>query len=168
MEGEGATYAPGSRATRGITILVTDSAGRPVDGAVVGFTLPMTGPSGEFTSGGRTAIVTTGADGRALAWGMRWNRIAGPFDIRVSALKGQAKGSLVVTEYLAGAASKSSAPASFSSGNSHKWLWIGLAGAAAVGAAAAAGLAAKGSGSSGTSASTASVQIGAPSVHLGP
>lgn len=168
VEGEGATYAPGSRATRGVGVLVTDEAGRPVDGAIVSFTLPMTGPSGEFASGGRTEIVTTKADGRASVWGMRWNRVAGPFEIRVGAVKGQARAGITLTQNLAGEPSKTSAPSNPGGGGSHKWLWIGLGGAAAVGGAVAAGFAAKGSsGSSGPSASTAAVQIGAPSISLG-
>ncbi len=168
VEGEGATYAPGSRATRGVGVLVTDEAGRPVDGAIVSFTLPMTGPSGEFASGGRTEIVTTKADGRASVWGMRWNRVAGPFEIRVGAVKGQARAGITLTQNLAGEPSKTSAPSNLGGGGSHKWLWIGLGGAAAVGGAVAAGFAAKGSsGSSGPSASTAAVQIGAPSISLG-
>lgn len=170
VEGDGATYAPGSRATRGVGVLVTDENGRPVDGAIVSFTLPITGPSGEFASGGRTEIVTTKADGRASVWGMRWNRIAGPFEIRVGAVKGQARAGITLTQNLAGEPSKSSAPSTFGSGGGHKWLWIGLGGMAAVAAAVAAGFAAKGSsGSSGSSASasTAAVQIGTPSVSLG-
>jgi hypothetical protein len=166
VEGEGATYAPGSRATRGVGVLVTDEAGKPVDGAIVSFTLPMTGPSGEFASGGRTEIVTTKADGRASVWGMHWNRIAGPFEIRVGAIKGQARAGIALTQNLAGEPSKSSAPSA--SGGGHKWLWIGLGGVAAVAAAVAAGFAAKGSsGNSGSSASTAAVQIGMPSLSLG-
>jgi hypothetical protein len=167
VEGDGATYAPGSRATRGVTVLVTDETGRPVDGATVGFSLPMTGPSGEFASGGRTEIVTTKADGRASVWGMRWNRIAGPFEIRVSAVKGAARVSIMLTQNLAGDAAKPAA-LSTSGGGSHKWVWIGLGGAAAVAGAVAAGAASKGStGGSGTVASTGVVQIGAPSISLG-
>jgi hypothetical protein len=169
VEGEGATYAPGSRATRGVSVVVTDEAGRPVEGATVSFTLPITGPSGEFASGGRTEIVTTRADGRASVWGMHWNRIAGPFEIRVGAVKGQARAGVTLTQNLAGEPSKSSTASSHGgAGGSHKWLWIGVAGAAALGGAVVAGLAAKGSpGGSGPAASTAVVQIGTPSVSLG-
>jgi hypothetical protein len=170
VEGDGATYAPGSRATRGIVVLVRDETGRPVDGVIVSFTLPTTGPGGEFSSGGRTAIARTGADGRASVWGMRWNRVTGPFEIRVIAVKGQARASLALTQNLAGdVQSKQSAPSTFGRGGlgSHKWLWIALAGAAAAGAA---GFAAKGSsGNSGSADSTSSsaVQIGTPSLSLG-
>ena len=50
IEGEGAVYAVGSRATRGIAIQVTDETGRPVEGASVSFRLPDDGPSGSFAT----------------------------------------------------------------------------------------------------------------------
>lgn len=167
VEGDGATYAPGSRATRGVSIVVTDESGRPVSGAIVSFTLPTTGASGEFASGTRTEIVTTRGDGRASVWGMRWNRLTGPVAMRVTAIHGQSRADLVVIQNLAGAPSKSPAPSSI--GGGHKWLWIGLGGAAAVAAAVTAGFSSKGSPGSGTgsSASGASVQIGTPTINLG-
>jgi hypothetical protein len=170
VEGDGATYAPGSRATRGVVIVVTDENGRPVDGATVGFALPMDGPGGEFATGGRTEIMTTRADGKATVWGMRWNRVAGPFEIRVTAVKGQARGGITLMQYLVGDAVSKSLAASGSGGGSHKWLWIVLAGAAAAGAGGFAAMRG-GSGSSGSSssssASASAVQIGTPSISLG-
>jgi len=167
VEGDGATYAPGSRATRGVGVVVLDENGRPVEGATVGFALPASGPGGEFASGGRTEIVTTRPDGMATAWGMRWNRTAGPFEIRVTAVKGTAQASLTLKQYLAGLPQSASTKIA-SGGGSHKWLWIVLAGAAAAGAA---GFAAKGgsggSSSASPSAASSAVQIGAPSLSLG-
>ena len=88
VEGEGAVYAIGSRATRGVTVQVTDETGKPVESAVVSFRLPDDGPTGEFSSGMRTEIVPTGADGRANVWGMQWNRVTGPLEVRITAAKG--------------------------------------------------------------------------------
>jgi hypothetical protein len=169
VEGDGATYAPGSRATRGIGVVVLDENGRLVEGATVGFTLPMNGPGGEFAAGSRTEIITTRGDGLASAWGMRWNRTAGPFEIRVTAVKGQARGETTVKQFLSGLPqSSSSAKLPGGGGGSHKVLWILMAGAAAAGAA---GFALKG-GSSGTPSSTATtaatgVQIGTPTISVG-
>lgn len=166
MEGDGATYAPGSRATRGIGVVVLDENERPVEGATVGFALPMNGPGGEFASGAKTEIITTKGDGAATAWGMRWNRTAGPFEIRVSAVKGAAKASIAVTQYLSGLPQTSSVASAPSGGGSHKWLWIVLAGAVAAGGA---GFAMKGGSSNGSSSATAAssgVQIGAPSISV--
>jgi hypothetical protein len=88
VEGEGQAYALGSRATRGITVQITDDIGRPVDGATVTFRLPEEGPSGTFANGSNTEIATSHADGRVNAWGMQWNRTAGPFEVRITASKG--------------------------------------------------------------------------------
>ena len=91
VEGDGATFQPGSRATHGLTVLVTDDAGQPVDMAAVSFRLPDEGASGTFSSGLRTEVVTTGPDGRASVWGMKWNNTPGTVQIRISAVKGTAR-----------------------------------------------------------------------------
>ena len=139
LEGEGAVYAIGSRATRGITVQVTDETGQPVDSVAVSFRLPDDGPGGAFSTGLRTEIVTTRTDGRATVWGMRWNRNAGPFEVRVTAAKGEARAGIVVSQYLSDkvAASTSGGNGEFRATHSYKkWLLIG----AAVGGAAAGGL----------------------------
>jgi len=100
VEGDGVVYSVGSRATRGVTVQVSDETGRPVSGATVSFTLPQDGPGGAFVSGGRTEIVTTRADGRATVWGMQWNRTPGPFEIRITAAKGQARAGILCASYL--------------------------------------------------------------------
>lgn len=173
IEGDGATYAPGSRATRGVAILVTDETGRPVEGATVSFTLPTEGPGGVFASGGRTEIARTKADGQAAVWGMRWNGVTGPFEIRVTAVKGQARTGITLTQNLAGESeSKSEAklPSKLPGGGigGHKWLWIALAGAAAGGVVgiASAKKSSAGAGSA-SSPSSGAVQIGMPAITLG-
>jgi hypothetical protein len=163
VEGDGATYALGSRATRGITVQVTDETGRPVDGATVSFRLPEDGPSGAFSSGGKTEIMTTRSDGHASAWGMQWNRTAGLIEIRVTASKGQTRAGIVCSQYLSASADAGAKPRKVSGGG-HKWLWIalgvaGAAGAAVVGAAVI--------GKSGGTPAPAAVQIGAPTIILG-
>ena len=50
-EGEGAVYAVGGRATRGVTVQVTDETGKPVEAATVSFRLPDSGAAGTFASG---------------------------------------------------------------------------------------------------------------------
>lgn len=100
LEGEGAVYAIGSRATRGLTVQVTDESGKPVEGATVSFTLPIAGPGGTFKSGLRTEVLATQADGKAAIWGMQWNRIPGPFEIKITASKDQARAGIVSTQYL--------------------------------------------------------------------
>ena len=169
-EGDGATYAPGSRATRGVTVVVTDETGRPVEGATVSFMLPMGGPGGVFASGGRSEIVRTKADGQAAVWGMRWNNTVGPFEIRVTAVKGSARAGATLTQNLSGAPQAKSAGAAKLPGGrigGHKWLWIGLAGAAAAGVAGAASIRGASVNTASPGASSGAVQIGAPTVQLG-
>ncbi len=176
-EGDKLTYPLGSRATRGITVMVTDEAGTAVPGASVNFTLPENGPTGVFADGSKSQLMLTKADGRATVWGMRWNRQAGTFDVRVVAGKGAARAGTVVSLTLAetpGPSISSGAPAS------HKWLWITLASA---GAAAGVGVAmAMRGGSAGNCSSTVVLAgnpcpsapdplgvtvIGAPTINLG-
>ncbi len=176
-EGDGLTYPIGSRATRGITIEVTDDAGKAVDGATVTFRLPETGPGGTFSDGSKTAILTTHADGRASAWGMKWNRQAGAFDVRITVTKGQVRAGTVCSQHLAEAPGP---VASKGGGSSHRWLWIALA-AAGAGAGIAVAALDHGGSSSGCSAtvvllsdpcatspsSQGTTQIGTPTINLG-
>ena len=169
IDGEGAVYPTGSRATRGLTVLVTDDAGKPVEGATVSFRLPDEGAGGTFSSGLRTEVVTTSADGRAAVWGMQWNRSAGPFEIRVTAVKDQARAGIVCTQYLSNTPSPAihaGGEGEFTAHHSHKWLIIGI-----IVASTAAGLflAHEELSKTVTPGSTASntLQIGSPSINIG-
>jgi hypothetical protein len=165
VEGEGAVYPIGSRATRGITIQVTDEAGKPVDSATVNFQLPNDGPGGTFSSGMRTEMVNTGADGRANAWGMQWSRATGPFDVHITVSKGEARAATVCRLTLENAVAD--AGPIRTRGSSHKKIWIGVgvATAAFVGVAAIAG---HGASSTTTAAATVNApQIGMPSIIIG-
>jgi hypothetical protein len=168
VEGEGITYRTGTRATRGLTVLVTDESGSPLDMASVSFRLPDQGATGTFNSGLRTEVVTTGPDGRASVWGMQWNKTPGTVQIRITAVKEQARAGILSTQYL----SDSVAPAAGGEGvfaashGGHKWLWIaGIAGLAAGGAAFAL-LRSQGS-SNPTNPAVAGLSIGAPSLIVG-
>lgn len=110
VEGEGTVYRTGARAARGLTVLVTDEAGKPVPNASVSFRLPDSGPSGLFSSGLRTEIVNTGADGRASIAGMQWNKSAGPMEIRITAVKDLARAGIITTQYLNETALPQAAP----------------------------------------------------------
>jgi hypothetical protein len=165
-EGEGAVYGVGSRATRGLTVQVTDETGKPVEGASVSFRLPETGPAGTFASGSRTEIVTTGADGRAGVWGMQWNRTPGSLEVRITALKGQTRAGTTCSLYLSDSPEARGSTARVGP-KGHKWLWIGLA----VGGAAAAGVAGTAlAGKPAPAASTTTppgLSIGSPTINLG-
>lgn len=168
VEGEGTTYRTGSRATRGVTVLVTDEAGIPVDMASVSFRLPDQGASGTFNSGLRTEVVTTGPDGHASVWGMQWNKTPGTIQIRITAIKEQARTGIVSTQYLSDtAAPKAGGEGVFTASHKgHKWLWIGMLAAGAAAGGAYAMLRSQGPSASSTT-STTGISIGTPSVVVG-
>jgi hypothetical protein len=167
VEGDGATYQPGARATRGLTVLVTDETGQPLDMASVSFRLPDEGASGTFSSGLRTEVVTTGPDGRASVWGMRWNKTPGPVQIRITAVKDQARAGVIGTQYI----SDTSTPTAGGQGEfkashgGHKWVWLAAA-AAAAGGAGYAFLRSQGSSSS-TNPAVVGLNVGTPSIIVG-
>ena len=162
VEGDGAVYPMGGRATRGVTVLVTDETGRPIEGAAVSFRLPDEGPGGVFPSGSRTEISITHADGRAAVWGMQWNRTPGSFEIRITAVKGQTRAGTVTQQFLTD--SPAARNSQIGGGRGHKWLWISLA----VAGAAAGGVAATALGGKPAAPPPAtSLQIGSPTINLG-
>lgn len=162
MEGEGAVYALGSRATRGITVEVTNETGKPVDGVTVSFQLPDDGATGAFSNNTKAEIVTTGPDGRASVWGMQWNRTAGSFEVRITATKGDARAGTVCSQSLAAGVEHSARRVH----GSHKWLWIALAVAGGAGAAVVIG--ARAGNSSSAASAVSATTIGAPTIAIGP
>jgi hypothetical protein len=170
VEGEGVAYAPGGRATRGMTVEVADDSGNPLPGATVTFRLPAVGASGEFPGGSHSESVATGVDGRASVWGVQWNRTPGAVEIAIAAVKGQARAATVAHVTLTSVTSAVGQPGvSSHSGGGHKFLWIVLlAAGGAAGGIAMAGLAGKSGSSSSTAAATVNApHIGIPTVTLG-
>jgi hypothetical protein len=143
LEGEGVVNGAGARSTRPIVAQLTDETGRPLEGVAVSFRLPEEGPGGSFETGMKTDVVITTAEGRAAVHGIRWNRIAGPFQIRITAVKGESRAGAVCSQYISDAPVKSSAIAP----GSGKTKWLAMVAVAAGGVAAAGVLAAKGASS---------------------
>jgi len=169
LEGEGTVYRTGTRATRGLTVLVTDEAGKPVANAAVSFRLPDEGAGGVFSSGLRTEVITTGVDGKATVWGMQWNKTAGPVEIRITAVKDQARAGLISTQYLSDSvAQKAGGEGVFSTSHRSRTKWILIA-AGVAGGAVAGMLLLKSHSASSTSSTTSStgVSIGSPSINIG-
>jgi hypothetical protein len=165
IEGEGVAYPLGGRATRGVTVQVTDETGKPIENTSVSFRLPEEGPSGTFSNGSRLEIATTKADGRASAWGMQWNRTEGSSEIRITAVKGQARAGTVCAVYLSKATAETdSAPVKLA--RNHKWLWITLAVAGGAGVAVALGALA-GKSSTPPGPSVTPTTIGTPTIVIG-
>ena len=168
VEGDGAVYPIGSRATKGITVEVTDETGNPVEKASVSLKLPDDGPTGQFSSGMRTEMVATGADGRASVWGMQWNRTPGPMEVRITAARGQARAgticTLSLTDALAPAVPRTARPSSGLRSHRKLWIAVGIAAGAFAGVAAASS---RGTPSPAPSAGINAPQIGTPTIILG-
>ena len=166
VDGEGTVYRTGTRATRGLTVLVTDETGKPVENAAVSFRLPEDGATGVFSSGLRTEVVTTGPNGRATVWGMQWNKTPGPVEIRVTTAKDEARAGIVSTQYLSDAiAPKAGGEGTFSASHKGRAKWVLIA-AAAGGAVAGLALRSK-STTAAAAPPTTGVSIGNPSINIG-
>ncbi|MBX5496537.1 MAG: carboxypeptidase regulatory-like domain-containing protein [Bryobacteraceae bacterium] len=184
IEGEGAVHIAGSSSSRVLLVQITDETGRPVSGAAVSFRLPEDGPTGSLSSGLKTEITISGADGRAALQGVRWNQAVGQTQIRVTAAKGQARAGILVSQYVSEPSAKEALSARNRSdaaveirtlpekGSSRlKWIALTLLIAGAGGGAAA--LLSRSSGGTGgpgavpPPASSAPPVVGAPSIIVG-
>lgn len=169
VDGDGATHRAGSRESRGLTVLVTDETGKPVENAAVSFRLPEEGPTGVFSSGLRSDVVITGPDGRASVWGIQWNRLTGAADIRITAVKEQARAGIIATVYLADSAAvnlRSGGEGVFTAPHKSRTKWIliaSLAGGIAIGFA----FAHSNPSTVGVGSTPAGVFIGNPTIIVG-
>jgi len=153
VEGEGAINNIRQRTAREPIVQVEDENHKPVAGAVVVFLLPNQGASGTFANGSHMLTVTTDAQGRAVAHGLKPNNVQGQFNMRVSASFQGKTGTATISQTNAAAGAVAGAAAG---GISIKLIVIlAIAGAAAAGGAIAA---TRGGGSSSTT-STQTVTI---------
>jgi hypothetical protein len=150
VEGEGAINNIRQRTARETIVQVEDENRKPVAGAVVVFTLPSQGAGGTFANGAQMLTVTTNAQGRAVAQGLRVNRIAGQWQMRVNASLGNRTGSVIISQTNVVAAAGAAAGSGAAAGISGKTIAIiaAVAGAAAAGGAVAATRGGGGGGSS--------------------
>lgn len=150
LEGEGAVNIAGAKATRPVTVQITDETGKPVSGAGVTFRLPEENPTGFFDTGLKSEIQITSDDGRASAWGIVWSDVAGPVKIRVTATKDIARAGTIVSQFVTAPATAApgvvaakpvihTEPVVAPRKKSKRWWLVGLAGGGAVAAALVAG-----------------------------
>jgi len=85
VEGNGAINSIRLHHAHDPVIEVVDAAGNPVAAATVTFLLPATGAGGTFQDNGLSLTIQTDSRGMAIGRGLRPNRVAGSFRIRVSA-----------------------------------------------------------------------------------
>ena len=161
VEGEGAINNIKGRVNREPIVQVEDENRKPIAGAAVVFALPNQGPGGVFANGTRTLTVTTNAEGRAVAAGIRRNDLNGQMQIRVTASFGGQVASAVITQNNMAAVS---VPSTGLGSTGKILLILGIAG----GAAAAGVVAATRGGSSSNTATppppAITITPGSPSV----
>jgi hypothetical protein len=157
IEGEGAINNVHERVARDPVVRIEDENHHPVAGAAVVFTLPVSGPSGEFSNGSKTLTVVTDAEGTATAHGLKVNQFPGKLQIYVTASYRGLRARTLINQTLQGG------PAMQHHGGNGKWIAI----LAAVGAAAAGGAVLathKGS----TSSNTPTIPAGPTSIGITP
>lgn len=166
LDGEGTINSAGSKSERPIAVRLTDETGRPLEGVAVSFRLPEEGPSGAFEGGMKTDIAITAPDGRAAVHGIRWNRIAGALQVRVTAAKGESRAGTICSQYI----SDTPVAKSPKSGGGGKRKWVVLAALAGGGAAAGLALGKRSATQKPAEAppvATQPVQIGLPTISIG-
>ena len=137
-EGDGAINNVTAGRAKEPVVFVKDAENRPVANAAVTFSAPAAGPGGMFGSGSPILSVTTDGEGRAVGRGFRPNRIAGPFEIRVTASENGRRASTSLRQ--------TNAAVAHAEGGRKRTVLLAVIGAAA--AAAVIGIVGAGSGSS--------------------
>lgn len=85
VSGEGAVNEVGQRVATEPAVRVEDENHKAVAGAVVVFTLPTDGATGEFGNHSKTLAVVTDSRGEAAAKGIRANQVPGKLPIHINA-----------------------------------------------------------------------------------
>jgi hypothetical protein len=129
LEGEGAINNVRSPRAKEPVVRVENANNQGVAGAVVTFLLPSGGAGAVFGDGGSSLTLTTDDRGEAVARGLHANRIAGTFQIRVSASGGGRTAAASITQTNVDPGSHTS---------SRKIAILAILGGAAAGGAAAA------------------------------
>jgi hypothetical protein len=138
VDGEGVITNIHERVAPDPSVKVEDEDHRPISGAVVVFALPVYGTSGEFANGAKNLEIMTGADGIAVARGLRVNETPGKLQIYVTASYHGLRARGFINQTVAvPAGTKAPLPAVHTSkSNAWKWVLLGVAVAGGAGAAA--------------------------------
>jgi hypothetical protein len=167
--GQGTLRAPGSR-TPGFSVQVVDEREQPASGVIVSFRLPDEGPSGTFANGLGSEIVTTGADGRAVTSAIRWNHLAGPLQVRVTAVKDRVRaGTMIALELTDAAAVRRQAGVAqpvASPRHGTRWTLVAVIAGGAVAAGFGAGWVFSRNPAQAGAKAAAPIQIGAPTITI--
>jgi hypothetical protein len=98
LEGDGAINNVRLPRAKEPVVRVEDANNQGVAGAVVTFLLPAGGAGAFFGDGGRSLTMITDDRGEVVARGLHANRIAGTFQIRVSASRGGRMAATSITQ----------------------------------------------------------------------
>jgi hypothetical protein len=132
--------------------------------------MPEEGPGATFEHGMRTDIRITTPDGRASVYAFTTGILPGPYQVRVTAVKGQVRAGTVVSQYVSDKRVQSRGVSSPGTRSGKKWLIVA---AIAGGVAATALGAGVGGASTNTGAQTPAApgpvppQIGTPTISIG-
>ncbi len=83
VQGEGAINKVRQASTTEPAVRIEDQNHAPIAGATVTFTLPTEGATGHFGNGGKMLIVTTDAQGKATAAGLKVNEYPGKLVVHI-------------------------------------------------------------------------------------
>jgi hypothetical protein len=102
IQGEGEANPAGERAATAPAVRVEDQNNMPVSNAAVVFTLPTSGPSGEFEKGAKTLTVLSNDKGVAdsSVRGLKVNDVSGQMQILVNVTYRGQTASTVITEFI--------------------------------------------------------------------
>jgi hypothetical protein len=99
VEGEAGINNIRQHTASDVVVRVVDDGQKPVPGAAVVFTLPSQGASGKFRDGGGILTVTTDAEGKAAARGLKPNEVTGKMEIHITASFQGRTGNTVATQF---------------------------------------------------------------------
>ena len=133
-EGEGVVNNLRQRVSHDPVVRVEDDDHRPVSGAAVVFTLPISGASGEFGNGSKNLTVMTDKDGLAAARGLKTNEVSGKLQIFVTASYRGLRARTLISQFNM----PSSITGQKRGGSGKVWAILAVVGAAAAGGAVAA------------------------------
>ncbi len=88
LEGQDALNSIGLKRAKEPVVRIESATGAPISGAAVNFILPLNGAGGFFAGQEQSLTVSTDDRGVAVGRGLKPNRIAGTFQIRVTASAG--------------------------------------------------------------------------------
>lgn len=99
VSGDGAQNDVQQRAGTEPVVRIEDERHNPIPNAIVAFTLPTEGATGEFGNHSRTLAVTTDSQGQAVAKGLRTNQVPGKVPIHINASYRGLTASASMTQY---------------------------------------------------------------------